>query len=59
MMYAVAWYNAWISACGWDNSNEMAKAKEETIEYFTNQYRKMFVEILDDYIENFQEYMNR
>ena len=37
----------------------MAAAKEETIEYFRAEYEKMLIENLDDYIENFETYMNR
>ena len=58
MMYAVARFNAWISACGWNTSEEMLNGKEETIEYFVNQYRKMLIENLDDYINNFDDYMS-
>lgn len=52
-MYSVARFNAWISACGWSNSQEMAESKKETIEYFVNEYRKMLEENFDDYIDNF------
>ncbi|HKK16761.1 MAG TPA: DUF3144 domain-containing protein, partial [Gammaproteobacteria bacterium] len=33
-MYAVARFNAWVSACGFNNSDEMQQAREETIRYF-------------------------
>jgi hypothetical protein len=56
-MYATARFNAWVSACGWDNALEMAAAKQETLEYFVNEYRKMLEDNLDDYIENFDSYM--
>ncbi len=35
----------------------MAEAKQETIDYFVNEYRKMLDENLQDYIDNFDEYM--
>lgn len=54
-MYAVARFNAWISASGFNNADEMKQAREETIEYFVNEYRKMLEENLDDYINT---YMN-
>lgn len=57
MMYSVARFNAWVSACGWDNGTEMNSAKKETLDYFVNEYRKMLEENLDDYIENFDDYM--
>lgn len=56
-MYATARFNAWLSACGWHSEQEMAAAKEETLEYFVAEYRKMLDENLDDYIQNFASYM--
>ncbi|MCF0017485.1 DUF3144 domain-containing protein [Pseudomonas stutzeri] len=56
MMYATARFNSWVSACGWNSAEEMAAAKEETIEYFLTEYRKMLSENMDDYINNFQSY---
>jgi hypothetical protein len=35
----------------------MQSSKEETIEYFVVEFKKMLEENLDDYIENFDEYM--
>ena len=58
-MYATARFNAWVSACGWNSGEEMANAKEETIEYFITEYRKMLDENLDDYIDNFNTYMGK
>ncbi|MBQ4819319.1 DUF3144 domain-containing protein [Aquimarina sp. MMG016] len=57
MMYSVARFNAWISACGWNNGEEMKSAKKETLDYFVDEYRKMLEENLDDYINNFGDYM--
>lgn len=56
LMYAAARFNSWVSACGWNNGQEMAASKEETIEYFVTEYRKMLEENMDDYIKNFQAY---
>ena len=56
-MYSTARFNAWISACGWSNSTEMAASKEETLEYFVTEFRKMLNDNLDDYIKNFDSYM--
>ena len=30
MMYSVARFNAWVTACGWNNGIEMRENKEET-----------------------------
>ena len=49
-----------VSAAGlYATRTEMAKGREETLEYFCEQYRKMLEENLDDYIENFEKYMGR
>jgi len=57
MLFATSRFNAWISASGWETAEELANAKQETIEYFLTEYRKMLEENLDEYIENFEEYM--
>lgn len=57
MMYSVARFNAWISACGFNSSEEMENAKKETIKYFVSEYEKMLTENLDNYIENFESFM--
>ena len=57
MMYSVARFNSWISACGFNSAEDMNKAKEETIKYFVTEYEKMLTENLDDYIDNFDKYM--
>lgn len=57
MMYATARFNSWLTACGWRSAEELSNAKEEAIEYFVTEYRKMLEENLDDYIENFEAYM--
>ena len=57
LMYATARFNAWLSACGFNDAEEMQNARQETLEYFTRQYRAMLEENLDDYIRNFGTYM--
>ena len=57
MMYAAARFNAWVSACRFSTTDEMAAAREEEIEYFVDQYRGMLEENFDDYVENFSKYM--
>lgn len=58
MMYSVARFNSWVSACEFENGREMDEAKEETVKYFVTEYEKMLREHLQDYIDNFDEYMN-
>lgn len=59
MMYGTARFNAWVSACGFESGAQMAQTRDETIEYFCQQYRLMLEENLDDYIGNFERYMER
>ena len=56
-MYATTRFNAYVSTFGFNDSEEMNQEKEETIEYFVSEYRKMLEENLEDYIENFETYM--
>lgn len=57
MMYALVRFNSWVSASGFDSAIEMSEAREEIIEYFSIQYRKMLAENLDNYIANFDKFM--
>jgi len=59
MMYATARFNTWVSACGFENAGQMKEDRQQTIEYFVSEYKKMLEENLDDYIENFDKYMQR
>ena len=56
-MFAVARYNAYISAIDADSADAFRDEREGIIEYFTEEYRKMLIEHLDDYAENFEKYM--
>ena len=56
-MYATARFNAWVSACGFESSEEMKQRKTEAVEYFVAQYKSMLEENLDDYIAHFSRYM--
>lgn len=57
MMYSTARFNAWMNAYSCDNGVEISVQKQETINYFVEEYRKMLSENLDEYIENFAAYM--
>ena len=57
MMYATARFNAWVGACGFDDGEEMSATRDEMIQYFVAEYRMMLEENLDDYISNFENYM--
>jgi hypothetical protein len=57
MMFATARFNAWVSASGTESGEELAGVKEDALEYFLSEYRKMLEENLDEYIEHFDKYM--
>jgi hypothetical protein len=59
MMFALARFNSWVSARGFNSSEEMKEKRAETIEYFSTEYQKMLEDNLDDYITNFDRYMER
>lgn len=56
LLYAAARFNAFNVASSADDVDEMIKDKDEAIRYFTEQYRKMLIENLDEYIESYKEY---
>ena len=56
-MYAVARFNAWVTACKADSAEDLRAGKDDSIEYFVSQYRAMLSENLDDYAEHFDKYM--
>jgi hypothetical protein len=57
MMFATARFNAWVSASGTESGEELAAVKDEAVEYFVSEYRKMLEENLGEYIEHFEKYM--
>jgi len=59
LLYAAARFNAFNVASLADDAEEMKKDKEEAIKYFTEQYKNMLIENIDDYIENFERYAPR
>ena len=56
-MFAAARFNAWMVAAGYKNVEEFASEKEKVLTHFTEQYKMMLNENLDDYIKNFDKYM--
>lgn len=49
-MYATARFNAYVSWIGFDNADDMANIRDETVKYFIGQYQIMLEENLDDHI---------
>lgn len=55
-MYASARFNAFIVARTTNGPEHMQQEKERALEYFTDQFRKMMAENLDDFIANLGKY---
>ncbi len=59
MMYALARFNAWMTAHSSISANVMRGTRAESIAYFVGQYQTMLEESMDTYIENFERYTQR
>ena len=57
LLFAAARYNAFIAAATARNIDELKKSKEEAIRYFSNQYYEMFLENIEDWIENYEKHI--
>ena len=57
LMFASSRFNAWITAMGFKNAEEMKAEKEEVIEFFATQYKHMLEENFDNYVENFEQFI--
>lgn len=57
-LYGAARFNAWISAAGLRDVEEMKMKRQEIINYFVEQYTDMLSENLDDYIANYDLYLS-
>jgi hypothetical protein len=56
-LYAAARFNAFLLAKTTGSADNMTLEKERALDYFTDQFRKMMAENLDDFINNFDNYM--
>lgn len=56
-MYAAARFNAFIVASSTGNAENMKLEKQRALDHFTEQFRSMMAENLDDFIANFDRYM--
>ncbi|OLS60874.1 DUF3144 domain-containing protein [Pseudomonas putida] len=57
MTFGASRFNAWMSARSFKSGAEMAAAREELVKYFSEQYRMMLEDNLDDHIKHFEQYM--
>jgi hypothetical protein len=56
LLYATARFHAFIVASAASDVDEMKANRQEAIDYFPEQYKKMLIENLDEYIKNFDDY---
>lgn len=57
MLFATSRFNAWLIAGGAKSGKEMSESRDDMIKYFTEQYRLMLEENINDYIKNYDNYM--
>ncbi len=58
-LFAAARYNAFITAAGCTTSLELQSSKEQAVDYFTEQFRALLEQQMDDYAQNFSVYMRQ
>ena len=59
LLYAAARFNAFVAASSSADLEEMKTDRDEALEYFCDEFRKALVENLDDYIANYEEYIEK
>lgn len=59
MLFSSARFNTWLIAAGVESGMELAAKRDEHIAYFVEQYRLALLENMDNYIEYFDQYMQR
>jgi len=59
LLYASSRFSAFLLASTADDAEDMKKERDKAIKYFTDQYKNMLIDNLDDYIENHKEYFKK
>jgi hypothetical protein len=57
LLYAASRFNAFIVASQAADAAGLRATKQEALEYFTDEFRKMLDENLDDYIKHHKKYV--
>lgn len=57
MLYASARFTAWLMAGSFANGDLMKESKAGAVEFFTERFRDMLGQNIDDYIANFDHYL--
>lgn len=56
-LFAVTRFHAWEAARTCSSGEELAGDKDGAVQWFTGRYQAMLEQNLDDYVRNFDEYM--
>ena len=56
LLYAAARFSAFDVASSSSNIEEMKTDKDEAISFYLEQFKKMLIENMDEYIENYESY---
>lgn len=57
LLYAAARYSASVASIGFVKGDDLLKEKEDIIEFYAKQYRQMLNDNLEDYANNFDDYV--
>lgn len=57
MLYATARFSAWTAATGFVKGSDYAKEKADIMAHFTKNFERMLSDNIDNYAQNFQDYM--
>lgn len=57
LLYAASRFNALVVAAQLSSAEELRDRRDEALEYFTGEFRKMLAENLDDHIDHFADYV--
>jgi hypothetical protein len=56
LLFAASRFNAFIVASNAASAESLSQSRGEALDYFTEQFRSMLAENLDDHIKNFAKY---
>jgi hypothetical protein len=59
LIYAAARFTSFTVASMSTDIENLKKDKQKAVAYFSKQYRKMLVANIDDYIDNYNEYIEK
>lgn len=57
LLYAAARYSASVASIGFVKGDDLLKEQEDIIEFYAKQYRQMLNDNLEDYANNFDDYV--